>query len=97
MSCSGYGSGNDNGKPTLKTRFLAAVRMGELGTVCKHGVVVTLKEFRAFFSDITSDYVNSFLPAATIEPGRMQMTSTKYVFRARAGVYVVHSGVFVDG
>jgi len=90
MSCSGY----ENAKRTLKTRFLDAVRKGKLGSTSELGVVVTLKEFRAFFEDITSNYVNSFLPAATIEPGRMQMTSTKFVFRARAGVYVVHSDVF---
>jgi len=48
MSCSG------NAKSILKVRFLAAVRQGELGTVNELGVVVGLKEFRAFFSDVTS-------------------------------------------
>ncbi len=80
-------------KLTLKVRFLAAVREGELGSVNERGVVVTLKEFRDFFSDITSNYVNSFLPAATLEPGRLQMTRTKFVFRLRPGGYLVHSDV----
>jgi len=88
-------SGNGKAKQTLKVRFLAAVREGELGTaVDGQGVVVTLNEFRAFFSDITSDYVNSFLPAATLEPGCTQMTPTKFVFRSQRGVYRVHPDVF---
>jgi len=87
-------SRNDNGKLTLKVRFLEAVRLGKLGTAGEYGVVVTLKDFKVFFSDITSDYVNSFLPAATLEPGRTQMTPAKFVFRSRAGVYRVHPDVF---
>ncbi len=82
-------------KLTLKVRFLAAVRGGELGSVNERGVMVTLEEFRDFFSDITSDYVSSFLPAATLEPGRLQMTRTKFVFRSQAGVYLVHDDVFL--
>ncbi len=80
-------------KPTLKIRFLEAVRKGKLGRPSELGVVVSLKEFRVFFSDITSDYVNSFLPAATLELGRSQVTHTKFVFRLRLGVYLVHSDV----
>ncbi len=90
MSC----SGNKNAGPTLKIRFLEAVREGKLGSVDERGVVVTLKEFRDFFSDISSDYVNSFLPAATLEPGRLQVTRTKFVFRLHLGVYLVHADVF---
>ncbi|HED35050.1 MAG TPA: hypothetical protein ENJ08_12700 [Gammaproteobacteria bacterium] len=79
---------------TLKIRFLTAVCKGELGSVTDEGVVVTLDEFRVFFSDITSDYVNSFLPAATLEPGRTQMTPSRFIFRLRLGVYLVHPDVF---
>jgi len=89
MMCSGQGGD----KPALKIRFLEAVRKGKLGRPNELGVVVTRKEFRAFFSDITSDYVNSFLPAATLEPGRSQMTGTKFVFRLQLGVYLVHPDV----
>jgi len=87
-------SENRMGRPSLKTRFLEAVRGGKLGGASELGVVVTIKEFRAFFPDITSDYVNSFLPAATLEPGRTRMTQTKFVFRLRLGVYLVHADVF---
>jgi len=74
----------------LKDRFIEAVINGELGSVEDQGVVFTLKEFKEIFSDIKTDYINSFLPAATIEPGRENMTSTKYLFRVRKGVYRVH-------
>jgi len=90
-------SGHENDNATLKIRFLGAVRMGELGTVDELGVVVTLKAFKAYFSDITSDYINSFLPAATLEPGRSLMSNTKFVFRLQLGVYLVHPDVFDDG
>jgi len=75
----------------LKDRFLAAVISGDLGVLEKRGVVVTLKEFKAYFSDIKTDYINSFLPAATIEPGQMTATHTKYIFRIKSGVYLVHA------
>lgn len=79
---------------TLKERFFEAVLNGELGTLTESGYVVTLKEFKAYFSDIKSDYINSFLPAATFEPGMSSVTQTKFVFRLRKGVYLLHSGVF---
>ncbi len=81
-------------KSTLRQRFLKAVRSGQLGTRGGRGIVVTLKEFKIFFPDITSDYISSFLPAATLEVGRLQMTHTKYVIRKALGVYLVHSDVF---
>lgn len=74
----------------LKERFLAAVLSGVLGRRDEHGIVVELKEFKKYFSDVPRDYAGSFLPAATIEPGRYSMTSTKYMFRVRQGVYRVH-------
>jgi len=49
---------------TLKVRFLMAVTNGEIGQVDDAGVIVSLKEFKAHFNDIKSDYINSFLPAA---------------------------------
>jgi len=51
---------------TLKDRFLKAVVTGELGDVDDFGVVVSLKDFKLCFSDVKSDYINSFLPAAVI-------------------------------
>jgi len=74
----------------LKDRFLEAVVKGALGRIENRGVIVTLKEFKAYFSDIKSDYVNSFLPAATFEPGQSTVTHTKFLFRVRRGVYLVH-------
>ena len=74
----------------LKDRFLLAVVNGEIGRVENSGVIVSLKEFKARFKDIKSDYINSFLPAATIEPGQLSVTKTKYVFRVKKGVYLVH-------
>ena len=73
----------------LKIRFLAAIARGELGTVESRGVVVTLKEFKAYFKDIKTDYINSFLPAATIDPGRSLVTHTKYLYRVSSGVYLL--------
>ena len=80
----------------LKERFLIAVVNGEIGRVENSGVIVSLKEFKAHFNDITSDYINSFLPAATIEPGQRSVTNTKYVFRVKKGVYLVHPEVLDD-
>ncbi len=75
---------------TLKNRFLEAVSSGELGEVDDFGVVVSLKQFKHYFDDVKSDYINSFLPAAVIETGQYSTTHTKYLFRIRKGVYRVH-------
>lgn len=80
-------------KVLLKDRFIDAVISGQLGQVEDGGIVFTLKEFKSVFDDIKSDYINSFLPAATIEPGRETMTRTKFLFRVRKGVYRVHPDV----
>jgi len=80
-------------KGLLRDRLIEAVINGELGSVEDMGIVFTLKEFKLLFSDIKTDYVNSFLPAATIEPGRESMTRTKFLFRIRKGVYRVHPNV----
>ncbi len=85
---------DEKAQATLKIRFLTAVCKGELGSVTDEGVVITLDEFRDFFPDITSGYVESFLPAATLEPGRTQMTPSKFIFRSQRGVYRVHPDVF---
>jgi hypothetical protein len=74
----------------LKDRFVEAIKNGELGVISDRGIVFTLKEFKAVFADIDTDYINSFLPAATLEPGQFTMTRTKYLFRLRKGVYLVH-------
>lgn len=75
---------------TLKNRFLEAVSSGDLGQVDDFGVVVSLKEFKLYFQDVKSDYINSFLPAAVIETGQYSPTHTKYLFRIRKGTYRVH-------
>ena len=74
----------------LKDRFLEAVAKGELGSIENSGTVVTLKAFKAYFSDIKSSYINSFLPAATLEPGQVSASHTKFLFRLRKGAYRVH-------
>jgi len=75
---------------TLKQRFLEAVVKGELGSIEDRGVVVTLKAFKEYFSDVKTYYINSFLPASTIESGRVEMTKTRFLFRIASGVYLVH-------
>jgi len=75
---------------TLKNRFMEAVSSGKLGEVDDFGVVVSLKQFKLYFKDVKSDYINSFLPAAVIETGQYSTTHTKYLFRVRKGVYRVH-------
>ncbi len=90
-------TGNTGDQLTLRQRFLAAVRSGQLGRQGEHGVEVTLKEFKAFFPDVNDNYAGSFLSAATIETGRSQMTRTQYVIRLCKGVYRVHTDVFDDG
>jgi len=75
---------------TLKNRFLEAVSSGDLGEVDDFGVVVSLKEFKLYFKDVKSDYINSFLPAAVIETGQYSTTHTKFLFRVRKGTYRVH-------
>ncbi len=75
---------------TLKNRFMEAISSGELGEVDDFGVIVSLKEFKSYFKDVKSDYINSFLPAAVIETGQYTPTHTKYLFRIRKGTYRVH-------
>jgi hypothetical protein len=75
---------------TIKKRFLDAVIKGELGSVEDVGIIVTLHEFKMYFKDINTQYSNSFLPAAVIENGQRSITHTKFLFRLRKGVYLVH-------
>jgi len=75
----------------IKELFLNAVIVGDLGKTDDYGVIVTISEFKLFFKDkIKSDYINSFLPAATIESGLVSCSHTKYLFRIRKGTYRVH-------
>ena len=74
----------------LKHRFLDAIIAGKLGKLTDRGYTVSLKEFRMYFSDIKTQYSSSFLPAAVIETGQLSMTHTKFVFRIKKGVYLVH-------
>ena len=46
-----------------------------------------------YFSEIKTQYVSSFLPAATIEPGMYTMSHTKFVFRIAKGVYKLHPDI----
>jgi len=80
----------ENQQRQLKDRFLDAVKNGELGTIDDQGILLTLQEFRDYFSDIKTQYITSFLPAATIEPGQHTMTRTKFVFRISKGIYRLH-------
>lgn len=78
----------------LKERFLAAIQAGELGYRNQEGdIMITLKAFKEYFRDIPLGYRGSFLPAATIEPGRNAMTPTKFVFRSKPGVYRLHPDI----
>jgi len=75
---------------TLKDRFLDAIISGKIGEKDSQGTIVTLKDFKAYFSDIKSSYASSFLATAAIDPGRVTLTHTKFVFRKSKGVYLVH-------
>jgi len=75
---------------SLKSRFINAIATGKLGKVDEQGITFSLKEFKACFAEIKTDYINSFLPASTIESGRVEMSHTKFLFRIRKGVYRVH-------
>ena len=77
-------------EPTLKERFIQAIKNGELGTHEPQGIIITLKQFKQYFSEIETQYVSSFLPAATLEPGMVTMSHTKFVFRIAKGVYKLH-------
>jgi len=77
-------------KGLLKDRLIEAPVCGELGSIEDRGIVFTIKDFKSVFVDIKTDYINSFLPAAAIEPGRETMTRTKFLFRVRKGVCRVH-------
>ena len=81
----------NNSDQQLKLRFLDAIISGELGTTTDQGITVTLREFRFYFCDIKTQYVSSFLPAATIETGQTSSTHTRFVFRISKGVYLVHA------
>jgi len=74
----------------LKQLFLSAIEKGELGGVQVQGVIITTKEFKFYFLDIKTQYVTSFMPAATIEPGRCMMTHIKFLFGTCKGVYRLH-------
>ena len=79
----------------LKDRFFRAVVLGDLGSLENEGVVVRLKEFKRYFKDIKTQYVSSFMPAATFEPGMYTPSHTRFLFRVGKGVYLIHSDVLV--
>jgi len=57
---------------------------------------MTLKQFKLYFSDVKLNYINSFLPAATIETGQSSISNKRFLFRLRKGVYLVHADVLED-
>ena len=75
---------------TLKERFFEAIITGRLGNIDDRGITVSIKAFKQHFNEIHTDYINSFLPAATIEPRRHQISPTKFLFRVKKGLYRVH-------
>ena len=81
---------------SLRSRFINVIASGELGRVDETGTIFTLKDFKQCFSEIKTDYINSFLPASTIETGRMEMSHTKFLFRIRKGVYRVHPELLLE-
>jgi len=58
--------------------LLEAVLTGQLGTIEDRSVVVTLKQFKTYFSDVTGGYINLFLPASTIEPGAQPLPALNF-------------------
>ncbi len=81
---------------TLKDRFLEAISIGDLGEIDDFGTIVSLRQFKLYFKDVKSDYVNSFLPAAVIEIGQSSATHTRFLFRIRKGIYRVHPDAIND-
>jgi len=81
---------------SLRSRFINAIITGKLGKVDEQGIIFTLKEFKQCFSEIKTDYINSFVPASTIESGRIEMSHTKFLFRIRKGVYRVHPDLLLE-
>lgn len=76
----------------LKHHFLDAVIDGRLGKQTEYGVVVTTKEFTAYFTKQNKeDYLRSYLPSVAIECGRHMMQHNKYVFKIGHGVYRIHN------
>jgi len=47
--------------------------------------VILLKEFKAYFSDIATQYVSSLLPTATFVSGQFVPSHTRFVFQLRKG------------
>ena len=78
-------------RETLKKRFLDAVNCGELGTIDDYGVVVTVREFKLYFRDIKTDYIGSFLPAASIEEGQTTATHMINLMCLPIILYLLHS------
>jgi len=82
---------------TLKKMFLNAIITGEIGKNIKGSIFIETGEFKNYFKQaIFSNYIGTFLPAATIEKGRSEATHTKYLFRVKRGVYRVHYGAIKE-
>ncbi|MDH5572131.1 MAG: hypothetical protein OEY89_10220 [Gammaproteobacteria bacterium] len=78
---------------TLKQRFIHALQTGQLGETTEAGTFVHLKDFKAYFKDIETDYIYSFLPSAVIETGQQSPTHNRFLFRIAKGLYRVHPDV----
>ena len=72
---------------TLKQRFLQAIIEGQIGQQDKQGIIITQKEFTAYFKNIKPTYSKTFLATAVIETG---LTHTRFLFRESKGIYRVH-------
>jgi len=76
---------------TVKELFLNAVITCQIGTKKNGEIIIKTSEFKNYFkTTILNDYVGTFLPAATIEKGRLAATHSRYLFRVKRGVYRVH-------
>ena len=76
---------------TLKEQFLSAVAAGKLGSRDPQGAaIVTLQEFKHYFTDIKPSYSGIFLSGSVIETGQYTPTRTRFVFRIAKGIYKVH-------
>ena len=77
-------------KKRIRRRFEEEIEKYYLGRP-HQSVSQIYEEFKEYFSDVKTDYINSFLPASTIEPGRSTVSHTRFLFRLRNGVYLVHA------
>lgn len=75
----------------LKDQFLSAIANGDLGSRNERGeIIVTLQEFKHYFTNIKPSYSSIFLSGSVIETGQYTPTHNRFVFRVAKGIYKVH-------